>query len=149
MENLLIELADKKETLTQLRQQMQSMILGVTESEEYKNILEQERITVETIDELDTKIREGALEYYKLTGDKKPYEGVGIRVMTKITYDDESALNWCENWYRDALVIDKKMFDKFVRKLPEESLPIFVSIEYQPTATISADLSYWRSSPEQ
>ena len=82
-------------------------------------------------------LREAGLKEYEVTGDKKPFPGVGIRVREKVVYPPEEALLWA-NEHHIALVLDTKEFEKMMKDLSVR--PSWVSLDEVPTATIATDL---------
>jgi len=81
------------------------------------------------------KLREMALEVYAGTGDKAVAPGVGIRVMTKLSYDAKEALNWAMH-HELALKLDSTAFEKIAKT---NNIP-FVTITEEPSATIATEL---------
>jgi len=149
MEELLKRLADVKYEEEVIASKMKGLLNTILESAEYKTLEELKRVRNAEIQMLDEQIRYEAICYYMETGDKKPIEGVGIRVMTKVNYDEHKATDWCTTNLPAALTVNKKVFEKIVKEMPEESLPDYISIEEQPSATISSDLSYWQTLPKE
>jgi len=145
MENLLMELAKKREALSEIRIALQELIKSITESKEYKELSEKEKSLKQETTELESSIKDEALFWYRQTGNKKPCDGVGIRVMTRVNYNSEDAIDWCITQLPSALTINEKTFERVIKQL--QDVPEFVSIEEYPTTTISSDLSCWRTSP--
>ena len=83
----------------------------------------------------ETLLRELTLKAYAETGSKNPAVGVGIREVTKLTYDSTQAFSWATE-HRMALSLDKKAFEKLALASPLD----FVTITQEPTATIATNL---------
>ena len=86
--------------------------------------------------EAETKLRELALLTYAETGDKTVAPGVGIRVMTKLGYDNQEAMIWAME-HKLALKLDTPAFEKIAKTNP---LP-FVLITDEIQATIATALA--------
>ena len=84
------------------------------------------------------KLRELTLQAFGETGNKAPAPGVGVREVTKLTYEPKSALDWARA-HGIALKLDKKAFEKIAAASPE-TRPGFVTITEEPQATIATDL---------
>ena len=108
-----------------------------TFEEENKTLIEQKQTLNNAMAVVENDLRTMALEKFKETGEKKLAFGVGIRVMTKLEYDNKVAFNWAEE-HKMALTLDKKVFEKiakaqdidFVKKLevPSATLPSKIEI---------------------
>ena len=83
-------------------------------------------------------LRESALGEYEATGDKKPFPGVGIRVIEKPIYVTEMALAWAHE-HHQALSLNTKEFEAIIKAMAVK--PSFVAMEQQVTATIATDLA--------
>ena len=116
---------------------------------------------------LEDSVREEALKLFTETGEKKPHEAVEIKEILKISPGESipfevvekdgtkrtltlkermelmerKALEYVKKELPQALNLDRKIFDKVMKALPEESLPDGVKIEKVPSAFISTDLS--------
>ena len=87
----------------------------------------------------EAKLRELTLEAYAETGDKTPAEGVGIREVTKLDYDQKVALDWAKS-HKLALGLNKRAFEKIVKA--SDSLDFtFVKVSHEPQATIATNLN--------
>ncbi len=80
-------------------------------------------------------LRELTLKAYAETGDKAPAVGVGIREVTKYSYNSEEALKWAIE-HKMALKLDETKFKNHVKADP----PDFVKITTEPKATIATNL---------
>ena len=90
------------------------------------------------VEKEETMLRELTLEAYKLTGNKQPVPGVGIRETTKLEYDPKVALNWGIEHHGIALKLDTKAFETVVKATP--SIVDFVTSRTEVTATIAKEL---------
>ena len=86
--------------------------------------------------EAEDKLRKLTIEIFNQTGNKTPTPGVGIREITKLTYEPKEALKWAME-HQIALSLDKKSFEGFARATPLD----FVKITQEPQAIIATDLS--------
>lgn len=75
------------------------------------------------------------LAEYAATGDKAPAPGVGIRLITKLTYVEEDAFAWAVE-HKVALKLNTGVFEKMAKV---SFLP-FVLISQEPQATIASEL---------
>lgn len=85
---------------------------------------------------LEAEIREAAVAEFAASGNKKPWPGVGIREVTRLSYDPAVAREWCLTQAPALLMIDKRQFEKVAPSLP--GAPVEVTKEAQ--ATIATDL---------
>lgn len=85
--------------------------------------------------EAEVKLRELALETYAETGDKTVAPGVGIRVMSRLGYNNKEAFEWAIK-HELALKLDSSAFEKIAKT----SDLAFVTITEEPTATIATEL---------
>ncbi len=83
----------------------------------------------------ETTLRELTLQAYQETGNKTPVEGVGIREMTRLEYDQKEALKWAMS-HQVALSLDRKTFEGLAKATPLD----FVIITKEPQATIATNL---------
>ena len=86
-------------------------------------------------DTAEAKLRELALETYAVTGDKAVAYGIGIRVLTRLAYEDSDAMSWALE-HKLALKLDTSAFEKIAKT----SNLMFVNISEEPQATIATDL---------
>jgi len=83
----------------------------------------------------EARLRELTIEAYHATGLKHPAEGVGIREVTKLAYDEKEALKWAIE-HKLALQLDKKKFADYAKDGTIE----FVAVTTEPQATIATVL---------
>lgn len=134
------ELISKKESA---KDGMDTIVFNIKHSPAYI-ILEDSLNKIEPeIKALDSEIREGAIAKFATDGNKKPWDGIGIRETTKVDYDKALAFDWCKTNLPDALIIDKKKFTKVIVAMDGAGadLPEHITVKTVPTATISKDLS--------
>lgn len=84
---------------------------------------------------------------YQTTGSKKPAEGAGVQVRTKLEYDEADAFAKAKQM-GVAIVpekLDAKAFEKIAKASPE-SFP-FVRVVEEPVATLGSDLSAYLAEP--
>jgi hypothetical protein len=89
---------------------------------------------------IENKLRDATVTYYTDTGDKKPTQGVEVKVGTKLEYDPEKALEWAQA-HKIALVpesLDRGAFEKIAKATKID----FVTETEKPAAYISTDLSF-------
>jgi hypothetical protein len=85
----------------------------------------------------EDKLRELTLAAYAETGNKKPADGVGIRIVKEITCDEAEAVKWAVDAKAlNCLSLQKANFKKVAEGL---ALP-FVEIKEVATATIAKEI---------
>lgn len=87
--------------------------------------------------EAEATLRELTLKAYQETGSKAPAPGVGIRIVTRLIYDGDTALRWAKE-HQLCLMLDKRSFEKVAKA--QRELP-FVTYDDEPQAIIAIDLS--------
>lgn len=87
---------------------------------------------------LEAYLREQALAHFAATGDKQPFNYLGIRVTTGYAYAPDQALEWGKK-HGLCLSLDAKAFKDLCKA--DSTRPAFVTVEEVPTATIATDLS--------
>ena len=96
------------------------------------------------LERLETEIRQEAESNFKATGEKNPHPAVEIKEFPIFTYDYGTALDYASRELKVAIVppsLDKKVFEKQIRALPEEKIPTFIEVTKVGKATIKKDLS--------
>ena len=99
---------------------------------------------LDDIEKLETEIRQGAEANFKATGEKNPHPAVEIKENVVLTYVEVNALNYAQTNLQVAIIppsLDKKVFEKQIRALPEEKIPTFIEVTKVGKATIKKDLS--------
>lgn len=90
------------------------------------------------IERTEAALRQAAIDCYKLTGNKSPYPGLGVRVSVRLDYNEAEALAYCiERKLDAALKLDNKKFEAAALVLR----PPFVKETETESATIARDLS--------
>lgn len=93
----------------------------------------------------ELKLRAAAEANYVQTADKKPCDGVGIRITKELEYDVPRAIRYCiKKKLAGALSLKKRDFERAALAMT----PKFVAIREVPKATISRDLSGYLEVPE-
>ena len=106
-----------------------------------EKILEEQKEIKDGIDQAKADIQIEALKAYQETGNKKPADGVGIRVYKKLKYDTEQAIEWCKANLPSGLKLDTRTFEKHAKAV-EDTLPLaFVEYYEDAGVTIASDLS--------
>jgi len=98
-------------------------------------LLDNEKDAKADCQEAEEKLREAALQIYAKVGDKAVAPGIGIRVRTVLSYDNQEALGWATE-HKLALKLDTSTFEKIAKT---SNLP-FVAITEEPQATIATEL---------
>lgn len=99
--------------------------------------IESLRINKERCEESESLLREKTLDAFALDPtNKKPADGVGIRIVTKISYDLAEAFAWAKA-HTVCLKLDDKAFEALAKIAPD-TMP--VKIENTPQATIAKEL---------
>jgi hypothetical protein len=136
---LLAKLAAQRLTLATAKELRTVMIRNFEESLTYQAVQGNINKAAQQVDELSDQLRELAMADYKATGSKKPHPAMGIRVSTRLIYDQGVALTWAKTNLPAALVLDTKTFEAFVKA---STVPVtFVSEHHIASATIATDLS--------
>ena len=101
-------------------------------------LLDAETEAAQECAQAEETLREMTLAEYKVTGNKKPAEGVGVKVGTRLEYDTNKAYVWATE-HTMALTLDVKIFESYAKAAPH--VLDFVTITEEATATIATDLS--------
>jgi len=101
------------------------------------------------IDGYETLIREEAVRIFEETKNKNPHPAVEIKEKVNLIVDKIKAFDYAYYHLNDALTLDRKVFDKVMKVLPEEKLPDGVKIEKVPSAYIKSDLSEYLEKEEK
>lgn len=98
-------------------------------------------ITKGNIDQLRRDINCLTVMEYGESQNKKPVSGVGIRVSQVYNYDQGKAKDYCLAELPEALKLDTKTFEMYVKGVQEVKPLDFVTVEEKVTPTIASDLS--------
>lgn len=140
---LIVRLAQARAQLEMVRKNRIAMLAEVTESAQYKAVLQSEAEATAAINAVETEIKEQALGAWTATGSKKPHPAVNVKVTQKPVYDPAVALTWAMTNLVAATTpptprgLDVSKFEKWVKDNP----PGFVTFIEVPTVTFAKDLS--------
>lgn len=128
------------------KDEMAKAIAEVKATDRYQVLSHGTGVAKLALDTLATEIREGAIAKFATDGNKKPWDGIGVRVSTEIGYsENEVTIEWAGERFPDtvSMAIKKSLFKKNVKALIAEGvkLPDFIEVTEKVTATISKDLS--------
>lgn len=138
-----------RDAIAETEAKMKEMIDNVKQSDDYVAMESWMIINKQSLAELDAGIREAAIEDYKVTGNKKPWDGVGIREVTKYDYDLPKAVEWAKQNMPAILTVDKKKFEKVLSVTSPETLPETIKVYKETTATIASDLSMYKEDEDE
>ena len=82
--------------------------------EDNKKLINYKNGVNSVISEHESTLREYMSELYLSSGIKKTKCGVGVRLINKIEYSDDDALNWAKQ-HDMALNLDKRAFEKIAK----------------------------------
>jgi hypothetical protein len=115
-----------------------------------KELLEEWGETGASLSEEETKLRKLILDAYIATGQKKPADGVGVRIGKRLQYDENSIKQWAiKNGHIMFLQLDRVVFEgwynaqrKAKRELPSSMAESGAAVmEYETqTTTVAKDL---------
>jgi hypothetical protein len=133
---LRIGLAEEKRLLDETR--------AIWERENRHTIEKVGQISKDLVEE-EARLRELTLEAYEATGNKKPAEGVGVRIGKEFLYDAKAALTWAkkESPIFVLEVLDEKAFSAFAIQRVKAGHTIGdlkMELREVPQATISKEL---------
>jgi len=103
--------------------------------EQNKELTENIKAYYDLVSEYRDKIKEQAESEFKVTGNKKLIDGIGIRVGTELEYDDNEALKWATE-HKLCLALDKTAF----KKIAKDQNIDFVTKTEKVTVTFPAEL---------
>ena len=125
------------------KQLMANMLEPIKSSMEYKNLQSFVEGEQPKANEMQEQIKHEALEIFVSTASKKPIEGIGIREMTSVVFDDKLAVMWAKERMPELLTIDKGKFEKIMQAIDADDRPQFVTVKKDPQVTFAKDLSMW------
>jgi hypothetical protein len=138
------EFAEIRTAIENAQDLMKAKLEAVKQSTGYKELAEYVESELPILTKLESEIKKGALDTFAAKGNKKPWDGVGIREMTKIEYDERLAVAYCQGNYAELLTVSKKPFEKLCLGLESAGvLPKFVIVRKEPSAYIASDLSVY------
>ena len=111
--------------------------LQVAFNQQHKDLIEALCRARNDCAEEEARLRELTLDAYQETGSKKPADGVGIRIVKQLHYDEAEALVWAiESGVESCLALQKTNFNKAADGLKLD----FVKIEDVLQVTIARKL---------
>jgi uncharacterized coiled-coil DUF342 family protein len=111
--------------------------LQVAFNQQHKDLIEALCRARNDCAEEEARLRELTLDAYQETGSKKPADGVGIRIVKQLHYDESEALAWAiESGAESCLSLQKTNFNKVADGLKLD----FVKIEDVLQVTIARKL---------
>jgi hypothetical protein len=93
--------------------------------------------------QVEAQLRNLTLQAYHETGEKKPAQGVSIRVTKSISYDEVAAKAWALKENQGFLVLDRPGFEAYAKALlkMKRSIPgILLQEDEKPQATIAKEI---------
>lgn len=129
------------EIIKTAEQSQDEKVKALPEYQALENIREGKKQQESDIENLRAEVKNLTMEAYLETDNKKPAPGVGIRVLTKYEYDETKAFDYCLHDLPEALKLDARKFEKYVKGVQDVKPLPFVSVEEYPTATIASDLT--------
>lgn len=129
------EIASRRSTVAELKGKLNAARdeFNAQHAELIASIKEEES----ALSNVESQIRAAAAAAYQETGNKKPFDGIGVRVGTDFIYDGEQAFAWAKE-KGICLTLNEKEF-KAICKTPVR--PDFVQEIESISATIASDLS--------
>ncbi len=133
LKNQVQAVAEARQLATELKDQRDVLLKEWNKANQvlFDSLTQQEVCVAYTED----RLRELTLLAYAETGNKTPAPGVGIREVTKLSYDPQDAFAWAIQ-HTIALKLDVIAFVKIAKVSP----PDFVEVTTEPQATISHNL---------
>ena len=134
-----------RNVIAETEAKMKEMVENVKQSDDYQTMENWLIINRQSLTELETEIKEAALFDFRVTGNKKPFDGVGIREMTRYDYEMVGAVKWAKENAPMVVyeTVDKKKFEKILSVTEPETLPEYIHVFKEPTVTIASDLSVY------
>lgn len=134
------EIVEKLSDLKSQRKSVEELVLfmdGVQQefNDKHKAIIESLSENRGKLGIIEGEIRTMALQEYGITKDKNLTGGLGIRIMKRMEYDSEKALNWA-NEHKMCLTLDRRAFEK-IAKTDQIG---FVEFKEEVTATIPKEI---------
>lgn len=134
------QLAELKAEAAQLSNELKAEVDNLIASHRARNKdrydhLDELKVNIEALTEA---VKQGAIERYRATGEKKPAPGVGIRIVRKLSYSEADAIKWAMGIGKPEkyLTVKKRAFEKAARTIE----PDFVTIREEEQVTFATDL---------
>lgn len=132
--DLIAKVRDYRQDVERFKEHWQALCRLL--EEEHKGLLGDLQAATNTLREAEESLRQAILAEYQETGNKQPAPGCGVRILTKLDYDEDEATGWALE-HRICLNLDKKTFERVAKA---QALP-FVTVTEEPQPTISTDLA--------
>ena len=140
------KLAEMMEAQAALEEEMQAARDRLEQTElwlDYQSTREALGEFLQSIEDTRNEIKQLALDEYRQTQEKKPADGIAIRVYRCVAYDEEIALDWCKEYLPMALKLQKSKLEKHLKAIQDTAPPEWVEYYEEPRTTISSDLSIY------
>ena len=134
-------LASARQSLSIAKEEKARILSEIEQREDYKQFSEIEAKAKADIEEVENILRESAVEKYKETKEKQVAPYIEIRVTKSLSYEQWRAVDWCKDNLKDALKLDKSLFEKHAKAVAGTAPIHFVGVIETPQATIATDLS--------
>lgn len=90
------------------------------------------------------RAKELALDDFYVTENRRPAEGVQVKLFSKVDYQRDEAEKWCLGHACKYLILDARAFEKAAPVLRDLGAP--VQLTRDPRVSIATDLSAWLTS---
>ena len=138
---LLSQLAIQRQRAAAAKAAKEKLLEAVYASPEYQAALSESADANEQMAILETAIHQDGLTAYIQSGDKKPFDGVTVKVFTRLKYDLVTALDWSRKNRPELLTLDTRLFEQYAKGVAG-SVPVpCVEMVTEPRVQIAADLS--------
>ena len=141
--NLLTELAKMRDLHTRANERRTAVIKAARETSEYTENTALIDYAAARMAEIEAQIAAEALQNYTATGNKKPVDGVTVKVFTVLKYDLPEALDWARKNLAEALTLDRKLFETHAKGVAKTQPVPVVQIVDEPRVQIASDLEHY------
>lgn len=137
---IIAKLYQKRQEIADLRTERAALLLAVTETPKFKAIEERIKTMAAQIEDTEKDVRKTALDEYRVDQNKKPGNGIEIKVFKVATIlDPERAREWALNNFTPALKLDTEMIGKAAI---DGTIPVSIAtVTDEPRAQIAKDLA--------
>jgi hypothetical protein len=147
LEAALAKLANARERAADLKSlatEARAALEQATIYQRWQDAQEQARQAEAEATDIEIAVRDLAIHYWMITGEKKPASGVEIKIFQEIRYDAAKALEYAKASLPAALRLDTRTFEAVARTLVKagaikEQMP-FIEVCEDPRAQISKTL---------
>jgi hypothetical protein len=139
MDEQIKKLAKLRSDLAAAKVEKVAFLENMQKDGEYIRIMGNVKDLEQLVMDLETTIKDQAVETFTQTGNKAPTDGVKIKMYTTVRINDEGrAREWCLHNFTPALKLDVKTIEKAVKDktVPED----LAETADEPRATIATDL---------